>query len=70
MLERLQRANVHGECGPRLNPRTTAEHWYEQAQKDGNTAPQRKLANEKPQGETVDYDKLIQSWPANPPRRG
>ncbi len=69
VLERLQRANVQGECGPRLNPRTTAESWYEQAQKDGNVAPQRKLANEKPQGETVDYDKLIQSWPANPPRR-
>ena len=25
--------------------------------------PQRKLANEKPNGETVDYDTLIQSWP-------
>ncbi|WP_245624402.1 ABC transporter substrate-binding protein [Belnapia moabensis] len=70
VLERLQRANVQGECGPRLNPRTSAEQWYERAEKDGNIAPQRRLANEKPQGETVDYDKLIQSWPANPPRRG
>ena len=35
----------------------------------GTLAPQRKLANEKPQGETVDYDALIKSWPATPPRR-
>jgi glycerol transport system substrate-binding protein len=31
-------------------------------------APQRKLANEKPKGETIDYDTLIKSWPATPPR--
>jgi glycerol transport system substrate-binding protein len=69
VLERLQRANVQGDCGPKLNPKTTAEHWYEQAKKDGNIAPQRKLANEKPKGETVDYDTLIRSWPATPPKR-
>ncbi|MDF2999114.1 MAG: extracellular solute-binding protein family 1, partial [Xanthobacteraceae bacterium] len=28
-----------------------------------------KLANEKPQGETVDYDTLIKSWPATPPKK-
>ena len=69
VLERLERANVQGDCGPKLNPKTTAEHWYEQAKKDGNIAPQRKLANEKPKGETVDYDTLIRSWPATPPKR-
>jgi glycerol transport system substrate-binding protein len=31
--------------------------------------PAAALANEKPQGETVDYDTLIRSWPATPPRR-
>ena len=31
--------------------------------------PQRKLANEKPKGETIDYDTLIKSWPATPPKR-
>ena len=36
MLERLQRANEQGDCRPRLNPKTSAEHWYEQAKKDGN----------------------------------
>ena len=35
----------------------------------GNIAPQRKLANEKPKGETIDYDTLIKSWPASPPKR-
>ena len=39
------------------------------AQKDGTIAPQRKLANEKPKGETIDYDTLIKSWPATPPKR-
>jgi glycerol transport system substrate-binding protein len=32
------------------------------AKKEGNIAPQPKLANEKPQGETVDYDTLIKTW--------
>jgi glycerol transport system substrate-binding protein len=69
VMERLQRANVQGECGPRLNPRTSAEDWYARAERDGNIAPQRRLANEKPPGETVDYDTLIRSWPATPPQR-
>jgi glycerol transport system substrate-binding protein len=70
VMERLARAGVQGECGPRMNPRTTAEEWHARAERDGNVAPQRRLANEKPQGETVDYDTLIRSWPASPPRRG
>ncbi|MCK8787510.1 ABC transporter substrate-binding protein [Roseomonas sp. NAR14] len=69
VMQRLERAGVQGECGPKLNPRTSAEHWYERAQRDGNLAPQRRLANEKPPGETVDYDTLIKSWPATPPQR-
>ena len=47
----------------------TAEFWFKKAEKDGTIAPQRKLANEKPKGETVDYDALIKSWPATPPKR-
>jgi glycerol transport system substrate-binding protein len=70
VLERLERANVQGDCGPKLNPRRTANDWFAQSERDGNIAPQRKLANEKPQGQTVDYDALIRSWPATPPRRG
>jgi hypothetical protein len=31
------------------------------------TSPQRKLANEKPQGVTVDYDELLKTWKAQAP---
>ena len=56
-------------CGPKLNKKETAEFWFAKSEKDGNIAPQRKLANEKPKGETVDYDTLVKSWPATPPKR-
>ncbi|MCK6443242.1 ABC transporter substrate-binding protein [Elstera cyanobacteriorum] len=70
VLERLERANVQGECGPKLNPKTSAEDWFKKAEAAGTIAPQRKLQNEKPKGETVDYDTLIKSWPATPPKKG
>ena len=70
VMVRLERSNVQGECGPKMNPRTTAEEWFKKAETSGTIAPQRKLANEKPKGETVDYDTLIKSWPATPPKRG
>ena len=69
VMERLERSGAQGQCGPKLNPKKTAEYWYDKSAKDGNVAPQRKLANEKPKGETVDYDTLIKSWPASPPKR-
>jgi glycerol transport system substrate-binding protein len=69
VMERLEKSGVQGECGPKLNPKKTAEYWFAKSEKDGNIAPQRKLANEKPKGETVDYDTLIKSWPASPPKR-
>ncbi len=69
VLTRLERSNVQGECGPKMNPKTSAEEWFKKAEAAGTLAPQRKLANEKPKGETVDYDTLIKSWPASPPKR-
>src|SRR5450755_2182517 len=69
VMERLEKSAVQGECGPKLNKKETAEFWFAKSAKDGNIAPQRKLANEKPKGETVDYDTLIKSWPASPPKR-
>ncbi|WP_428241027.1 ABC transporter substrate-binding protein [Gynuella sp.] len=57
VMMRLQRANVQGECGPKLNPEVDPAVWLN---KPG--APKAKLANEKPQGETVSYDDLIKSW--------
>src|SRR6266853_5015641 len=69
VLERLEKSGVQGACGPKLNPKQTADYWYAKVEKDGTIAPQRKLANEKPKGETIDYDTLIKSWPATPPKR-
>src|SRR5690242_16515484 len=69
VLERLEKSGVQKECGPKLNKKETAEFWFAKSAKDGNIAPQRKLVNEKPKGETVDYDTLVKSWPATPPKR-
>ena len=44
-------------------------YWRFGDTKDKTIAPARKLANEKPKGETVDYDTLVKSWPATPPKR-
>jgi glycerol transport system substrate-binding protein len=69
VLERLEKSGVQGECGPKLNPKKTAAEWFAKSKADGNIAPQPKLSNEKPKGQTVDYDELIKSWPATPPKR-
>ncbi|MFT4815766.1 MAG: glycerol transport system substrate-binding protein [Pseudohongiellaceae bacterium] len=57
LMQRLERANVLGECGPRLNEPQSREYWLSQP-----GAPKPKLANEKPQGITIDYDELVSSW--------
>ena len=57
VMARLERSGVQGECGPKLNPERDPEYWLSQP-----GAPKAKLANEKPQGETVDYDKLLKAW--------
>lgn len=57
ILERLERANVLAVCGPKLNEPRDPEYWLNQP-----GAPKAKLENEKPQGQTVDYDALIQAW--------
>ncbi len=57
VLQRLERAKVQGDCGPKLNPETDPAEWLA---KPGS--PKAKLSNEKPKGETVAYDDLIKSW--------
>ena len=59
VLERLQRAGIQGECGPRLNKARDASYWLNLP-----GSPKAKLANEKPKGITVDYDELVKSWAA------
>jgi glycerol transport system substrate-binding protein len=62
VMERIERAGVQKVCAPKLNPKTSAEEWFAKAEAAGTLAPQRKLENEKPQGETVDYDLLLKAW--------
>jgi glycerol transport system substrate-binding protein len=63
VMERLERANVMDRCGPKLNPETSAEDWFAKAEANPDwLAPQRKLENEKPQGQTVSYEALLNAW--------
>jgi glycerol transport system substrate-binding protein len=57
MEEADKRSKVYGGCGPRLNPEKDPKEWLGRA--DG---PKAKIANEKPKGETQDYDELVKRW--------
>jgi glycerol transport system substrate-binding protein len=57
VMERIERSGTQVECGPKLNPEQDEAYWLSQP-----GSPKAKLENEKPQGETVDYDALIQAW--------
>ncbi|SMC26041.1 carbohydrate ABC transporter substrate-binding protein, CUT1 family (TC 3.A.1.1.-) [Desulfacinum hydrothermale DSM 13146] len=59
VLQRLERSGVQGEHGPKLNPIKDESYWLNQP-----GAPKPKLANEKPKGQTVDYDELLKAWRA------
>ncbi len=54
-----EQAEIYGGCGPRLNEEKDAEWWYA----NGGAKP--KLENEKPQGQTVNYDELVARWAEN-----
>ena len=57
VLQRLERAGVQGDLGPKLNEEMSADHWFGQP-----GAPYAKLANEDEEPKTVAYDELIKSW--------
>lgn len=57
LMNRLERAKVLGECGPKLNKKKSRDYWLAQP-----GAPKAKLKNEKPAGQTIDYDELIRTW--------
>ena len=61
VMARIQRSGIQGDRGPKLNPCVDESKYLG---RPGGVAPQAKLANEKPKGETVDYDKLIAAWRA------
>ncbi len=52
-----EKAGTYGGCGPRLNEPTDPAEWLN---KPGS--PKAKLDNEKPQGETIDYNELVKRW--------
>jgi glycerol transport system substrate-binding protein len=55
-----EKAGTYGGCGPRLNPESDPAVWLN---KPGS--PKAKLANEKPQGETIAYEELVKRWQSN-----
>jgi glycerol transport system substrate-binding protein len=56
VLGRLERSGMPN-CPPKLNAPKDAKVWLDQP-----GAPRPKLANEKPKGETVPYETLLQAW--------
>jgi len=56
VMARLQRAGM-SHCGPKLNPKADPATYL-----SDKGAPWKQLANEKPKGETIAYDKLLQAW--------
>jgi glycerol transport system substrate-binding protein len=59
VMERIERSGMQGEFGPKLNKEHDPSYWLNLP-----GSPKPKLANEKPQGMTVDYDELVKSWAA------
>ncbi len=58
VLDRLEKSGAQKDAaGPKLGAPQTAQYWFDQP-----GAPYPKVANERPKGETVDYDTLIKSW--------
>ena len=56
VMARIERAGVQKICGPKMNPIREESYWLSQP---GSPKPK---VNEKPQGETVDYDSLLKAW--------
>ena len=57
VMERLERAGVQGDLGPKMNEEQEASYWLEQ-----EGSPVAKLDNEDPEPETISYEELIKSW--------
>jgi len=57
VLERLERAGLQGDLGPKLNEERTDDYWLSQP-----GSPKAKLADENPAPVTIEYDELIETW--------
>jgi glycerol transport system substrate-binding protein len=62
VLARLERAGM-AQCPPKLNKKESADKWL-----SDKSAPWKKLANEKPKGETIAYQTLLDAWKAGKAR--
>ncbi len=60
VLQRLERAGIQGDLGPKLNEEKDPSEWL-----SDDHAPRAKLDNEDPQPQTIAYDDLIKSWSAD-----
>jgi glycerol transport system substrate-binding protein len=58
LMSRLQRIGMKA-CSPKLNDKKAPTAWL-----STTAAPWSKLANEKPKGETIAYDALLNAWKA------
>ncbi|HVL74688.1 MAG TPA: ABC transporter substrate-binding protein [Noviherbaspirillum sp.] len=56
VMARLQRSGMKN-CAPKLNPKSDPAKWL-----SDTGAPWKKLDNEKPKGQTIRYDVLLQAW--------
>jgi glycerol transport system substrate-binding protein len=56
VMERIERANVQKECGPKMNKPRDESYWLNRP-----GSPKAKV-DEDPPGETVSYDGLIKAW--------
>ena len=56
VMARLERAGM-AQCAPKLNAKSDPNKWL-----SDQHAPWKKLGNEKPKGETVAYEKLLEAW--------
>jgi glycerol transport system substrate-binding protein len=56
VMARLERAGM-AQCPPKLNAKSDPAKWL-----SDKGAPWKKLANEKPKGETIAYEKLLNAW--------
>jgi glycerol transport system substrate-binding protein len=57
VMARIERSGIQGACGPKLNKPKPESEWL-----SDDHAPRKKLANEKPQGVTVQYETVLQHW--------
>jgi glycerol transport system substrate-binding protein len=62
VLARLERAGM-AKCAPKMAKKESPDKWL-----SDKSAPWKKLANEKPKGETIAYDALLSAWKAGKAR--